>query len=271
MKYKRFVIFFLIVNICAIFKLEVNAQAIDDSEIELITPQEIVDHAFQNAQVVMMNEAHSGLKRNKRTRIIGQLVLPRAHSHGVRYLAMEALDSAFANEANLTRKVPKRESGYLSQPEMRELIRTALDLGWELIPYEADFSKEPKFSSSADEINWREKEQAKNLSIVLNKLNPGTKLFVWCGNSHHSKNPGISVPDNNKFYPMGYQFWQITGIEPFVIDQLLTVDMAETGDNTRFQRWIKYEKQLRENFYGTLGFLTKNKEAKIISIHNTLE
>lgn len=253
-----------------LFKIAEN-KSINEADVELVTPQEIVDYAFQQSQVVMMNEAHSGLKRNIRSRVIGQLILPTAHSQGVRHLAMEALEVDFALEANNTRKVPASETGYLAQPEMREFIQAALDLDWTLIPYEADFSKEPIFESSEQEINWREKEQAKNLSIALKNLPSGTKLLVWCGNSHHSKRVGTNMSENTKFFPMGYQFWQITNIEPFVIDQLETVDMAQTGDNSRFKKWAKYENLLKANFYGTLGFITKNKEAKIISLHNTLE
>jgi hypothetical protein len=33
--------------------------------------------------------------------------------------------------------------GYLAQPDMRALMQAALDLGWTLVPYEADFSLQP--------------------------------------------------------------------------------------------------------------------------------
>ncbi len=93
----------------------------------------------------MMNEAHDGLRRCVRTREVGRRVIPAAHRAGVRHLAMEALSSSFADEANRTRVVPRAETdGYLSQPEMRDLIKAALDCGWTLLPYEADLSKRPR-------------------------------------------------------------------------------------------------------------------------------
>ena len=194
----------------------VNLNAQDATpEKTLIKVQDIMDYAFNSSQVVMMNEAHSGQKRNVRTRIIGQLVLPKAHSHGVRILAMEALTESFAKQANTTRKLPEVNSkfGYLDQPEMRDLMQSALDLGWDLVAYEADTQLRPKMSSSIDRGNWREKKQAENLAAFLNMSKKDTKILVWCGNSHHDKEPG-STPGGD-LYPMGYQFWQITGIEPF--------------------------------------------------------
>ncbi len=69
---------------------------------------------------------------------------------------------------------------------------------------------------------------------------------------------------------MGYQFWQITGIEPFVIDQIATVDF--TGNNSRFEKWSQYKEQLSGNFYGTMGFINKeSKSATILSIYNKLD
>lgn len=105
------------------------------------SPEEVVEIAFQRSSVVMMNEAHDGDKRCVRTRQIGQRILPVAHASGVRHLAMEALHPNFAKQCNNTRLLPDEKMGYLSQPEMREFIQTALDLSWTLIPYEADSFK----------------------------------------------------------------------------------------------------------------------------------
>jgi hypothetical protein len=257
----------------AIFILFVQAksQNLAQEKIKLISTQEVMSYAFENSKIVMMNEAHSGLKRNIRTRIIGKVALPKAHSQGVRNLAMEALNSTFAEKANRERKLPKFnhnvDSGYLNQPEMRELMQLALDLGWELFPYEADFKLEPEFKNTIEEINWREKKQAENLQQVLNTFDCDEKLLVWCGNSHLKKETGtISY---GEFLPMGYQFWQITGIEPFIIDQNVTVNFNENG--SRFEKWQHYKEELNSNLHGTLGFITSSKSAKIISIHNLLE
>jgi hypothetical protein len=102
------------------------------------SPEEIVEIAFQRSSVVMINEAHSGMKRCIRTRQIGKRILPIAHQAGVRHLAMEALFPLFAEHANNSRTLMCGGFGYLSQPEMKDFIQTALDLGWTLIHYEVD-------------------------------------------------------------------------------------------------------------------------------------
>ena len=107
------------------------------------TSEELVTIGFSQARVVMMNEFHNGDLRCVWTRETGKRVLPIAQQAGVRHFAEEALYPQFAEEANRTRTIPVVKRGYLSQPEMRALIQTALDLGLTLIPYEADFDKLP--------------------------------------------------------------------------------------------------------------------------------
>lgn len=68
-------------------------------------PEDIVEIAFQRASVVMMNEAHSGLKRCIRTREIVKRILVVGQA-GVRHLALEALHPKFAEQGNHTRTIP---------------------------------------------------------------------------------------------------------------------------------------------------------------------
>ena len=212
------------------------------------SPEEIVEIAFRRSSVVMMNEAHSGLRRCIRTRQIGQRILPIAHQAGVRHLAMEALFPQFAEQSNRTRRLPQGDFGYLSQPEMKDFIQTALDLGWTLVPYEADnfkwitekhgidFSKadeqerirriqefRPQFGT-LEFTNWREEQQALNIIQALQALPANTPFLVWCGNNHHSKQ------GEEEWSPMGYQFQHRSGINPFVIDQDITVKFDPTDD-----------------------------------------
>lgn len=237
------------------------------------SPEEIVQIAFQRSPVVMMNEAHSGLQRCIRTRQIGQRILPVAHQAGVRHLAMEALNPRFAEQASQTRVVPAYEAGYLSQPEMRSFIQAALDLGWTLVPYEADHFKwlsarhDINISDTTDtrEIssqlqpykaellseeftNWREEQQALNLISALQSFPPNSPLLVWCGNNHHSKRPGSG------WIPMGYQFQQHSHINPFVIDQAVTVKFDPSDDFFETELIIPFTEELAKHD-GTAGLL----------------
>jgi hypothetical protein len=207
----------------------------------------------RRSRVVMMNEAHDGLRRCIRTRRVGQRVLPAAHGAGVRHLAMEALDPAFAEEANATREVPSAPGGYLGQPEMREFISAALDLGWWLVTYEADHSvRPPRFERrSREATNWREEQQARNLLGALEVLPTDQKLLVWCGNHHLSRR---SLDE--EWLPMGCRFQQLSGIEPFAIDQIMSVKF---GDREPYAlQWVKSFAPELEASGGAAGFLTED-------------
>lgn len=197
----------------------------------------------------MINEAHNGLRRSVRTRRVGRQVLRAAHEMGVRHLAMEALYPEFVAEANETRSVPVAEGGYLAQPEMREFIAAALELGWTLVAYEADFSFRPLELEqlSIEATNWREEQQARNLAAAVAQLPNGQPLLVWCGNSHLSKR------EAGAWQPMGLRFWQVSGVEPFSIDQTSSIDF---GDRTPYAaRWVQaYADEIAARG-GAAGFL----------------
>lgn len=239
------------------------------------SPEEIVEIGFRRSRVVMMNEAHDGLKRCIRTRQIGRRILPAAHQAGVRHLAMEALDPAFAERANRERTVPDMQAGYLSQPEMRSLIQAALELGWTLVPYEADHVGWLKARYGADYLDtkniqdfssqfrpyradllsqeytdWREEQQSLNIIEVLQTLPVDTKFLVWSGNSHHSKR------GDDEWQPMGYQFQRHSGIDPFVIDQTLGVKFDFREDTLEGEVASQFLDELSKHA-GTAGFLVE--------------
>jgi hypothetical protein len=263
------------------------------------SPEEIVEIAFRRSSVVMMNEAHDGDKRCIRTRQIGKRILPVAHQAGVRHLSMEALRPNFAEQCNSTRRVPDEKMGYLSQPEMREFIQTALDLSWTLIPYEADSFKwlvaqyGINVSNSHDTkaildslqqhqsdlismeyTNWREEQQARNLNEALQSLPVDTPMLVWCGNDHHSKKV---VQD---WTPMGNHFQKLSGINHFVIDQIRTVRFDTSGSEFGSELIEQFAEDL-VRYGGMAGFLVEEApsifgdnhiaDAYLLSIHNELE
>jgi hypothetical protein len=193
--------------------------------------EDLVRWGFGHAPVVMANEAHNGLARCVRTREVGVRMVQAAHEAGGRRLAMEALPHRRGEPQGPILAVSPDSGGYLAQPEMRRLIGTALDLGWTLWAYEAviDFTPDTdrEHRRSMEHINWREREQAANLSHLLEAA-PGEPLLVWCGNGHATKEKC------EDWVPMGWQFRDISGVDPFVIDQDVTVDFGEEG-----QQWVQ--------------------------------
>lgn len=143
-----------------------------------------------------------------------------AHAAGVRRLAMEALPWPADGTPGPIRAIPPDQGGYLAQPDMRRLIGTALDLGWSLWAYEALIKvaadTDPAELLSMEFTNWREREQARNLCQVRAPA-PEEPLLVWCGNGHAGKE---AVGD---WIPMGWHFRSLSGTDPFVIDQTVSI------------------------------------------------
>lgn len=237
------------------------------------SPEDLIRIGHTRSQVVMMNEAHNGWLRCVRTRTIGQRIVPVAHEVGVRYLAMEALWPPFAAEANSTRQLPDITQSYLAQPEMRAFMHTALTFGWTLIPYEADTQHEPPALSHQQSVNWREQQQARNLIAALNVLPAESKVLVWCGNSHHSKQ---ILGD---WVPMGYKFQRLSSIEPFVIDQIITVKFDAQHWADAAGLIAQFERDLAA-YGGTAGVLVaehpvfmhhEGSDAVLLSLDNDME
>ena len=192
----------------------------------------LIRWGFGQAPVVMANEAHSGLTRCVRTREMGVRMIRAAHETGVRRLAMEALPWPAKDTPGPIRAIPPTDAGYLAQPDMRRLIATALDLGWSLWAYEAII----EITADTDQArlltmeftNWREREQAGHLCQLVAAA-PAEPLLVWCGNGHASK-----TRDDDEWVPMGWHFRTMSGTDPFVIDQTVTVAFQDES-----QPWVQ--------------------------------
>jgi len=152
--------------------------------------EDLTRWGFARSPVVMANEAHDGLTRCVRTREVGVRIIKAAHGLGVRRLAMEALPWPDDGTAGPIRQLPPVEGGYLGQPDMQELVMTALNLGWSLWAYEAAIESptdiNPADLVSMEFTNWRERELARNLCSLLG-AGPTLPLLTWCGNGRRRR------------------------------------------------------------------------------------
>jgi hypothetical protein len=214
---------------------------------DLRTPEELLAIGFSRSRVVMMNEAHHMMKRCVRTREIGLRLLPVAHAAGVRHLAIEALSShSFA------------------QPDMQRLVDGAEELGWKVIPYEA--------RRSSTDMNDREEQQAHNLLEAFAALPQDSPLLVWCGWGHLYKQHLLT-----DLRSMASRFWELSGVEPFSIDQTVTVEAGPNWNGPWHQLGRSQAWRL-EALGGTAGFLVADSpipwpyvDAVLLSTENTLE
>ena len=214
---------------------------------DLRTPEELLAIGFSRSRVVMMNEAHHMMQRCVRTREIGLRIQPAAHAAGVRHLAIEAF----------------KVTGF-AHPDMQRLVDGAGELGWTVIPYEA--------RRSPTEPNDREEQQARNLLTAFAALPQDSPLLVWCGWGHLYKQNLIG-----DLRTMASQFWELSGVEPFCIDQTVTVEPVglPTGpwhELGRSQAWRL------DALGGTAGFLVEDSplprpgvDAVLLSTQNALE
>jgi hypothetical protein len=216
--------------------------------VDLRTPEELLAIGFSRSRVVMVNEAHDGMRRCVRTRDVGVRLLPAAHAAGVRHLAMEALGGP-----------------YPTQPDLRRLVDAAEELGWRLIPYEA--------RRLSPESHDREAQQAQNLLAAFATLPPDAPLLVWCGWGHLYKEGLMGSGER----PMAAQFWELSGVEPFSIDQSVTVDSGPHR-NAHWHELAQRKQWRLETLGGTAGFLVEDSpipwpwvDAVLLSTQNALE
>jgi hypothetical protein len=239
-----------------------------------LTIEELARVAFGTQHVVMVNEAHDGMRRCVRTRRVGVRLVAAAHALGVRDLAMEALPPPEPGAPEAWTELPSSEGGYLGQPDMRELMGAALVRGWRLWSYEEQTPPElmahPEQLLTMEFTNRREREQALNLAELASRV---PRLFVWCGNGHATRHP---VGD---WVPMGHQFVQITGRELYVVDQTVTVNWNDEDTYLPDGALEGLERELAP-YGGTASvlhddapepLLRRDADAFVLSVDNRLE
>ena len=158
-------------------------------------------------RAVMINEAHH---RNE-TRRLTLALLPRLRALGYTHLALETLD---ASDTGLTRRgypLYQRSGYYSGDPIYAEIIRTALRLGYVLVPYDSA-------GIPGQTQQQRETRQAQNLIERVFRANPHAKLLVHAGYAHIDKAAGGFGPTTR---PMAMEFQRLSGIEPLSVDQAL--------------------------------------------------
>lgn len=158
-------------------------------------------------RIVMVNEAH----HDAHTRELTLALLPRLRALGFTHFAAEALGEHDPQLAK--RGYPDVGSGseYLHEPLYGEIVRTAIRLGFVLVPYDG----------TSNDSASREKDQARNLYQRVFKQSPAARLFVHAGYAHVDKARGRL----GSVAPMAMQLGQLSGFEPLSVDQTVFCDV----------------------------------------------
>lgn len=154
----------------------------------------------KSEQIIILNEAH----HIPLHRVFAASLLEDLYDLGYTYFGLESY--SHTDSLLNTRKYPLIETGYyIREPQFGNLLRAALELGFEVFPYEADlkyFGKE------------REIQQAKNIQRILEQ-DPKAKIFIYAGYSHIREDSLF----NSWGKAMAGRLKEFTGIDPFTINQ----------------------------------------------------
>lgn len=177
---------------------------------------EAVDHITTLAherRIVLVNEAHHAAQ----TRILSLALLPRLRALGYTHFAAEALDEADIDLAR--RGYPTAASGsYIREPLYGELIRTALRLGYVVVPYE--------HRSASGDLQERETGQAQHLMQRVFDRQPDARLFVHAGYAHIDLRPGRLWEAR----PMAVELQRLSGHAPLSVEQTLLLASQDGRD-----------------------------------------
>ena len=170
-------------------------------DVKAIPLSEIMDSIIENHRVIMLNEMHF----NPHSRAFVISWLEKCYQNGYRYFAAETL-SKNDSLINERRTVLLGKTGFYSdEPVFGDLLRTALNMGYTLVPYEGS-------GSGVD----REVNQAKNLVENILDKDPEAKFLLLGGMGH--------ITDRKGWWMMGGYFKEQSGIDPFTMDCAMFFD-----------------------------------------------
>lgn len=187
-----------------------------------INAKEYIIKRARREQIILLNEAH----HKPLHRVFLESLLDSLYAGGYRYLGLEALTpfTPFAADTTLNQRGYPYNSfvtgNYTREPQFGNLIRKAIKLGFEVFPYEA----------SPAQKKYRDSAQALNAGAILAR-DPNAKIVMLCGYGHLLE----KTPSNYPYPQLGYYLKQITGIDPFTINQEVLTERAATSENPYYK------------------------------------
>lgn len=204
-----------------------------------------IEEVATRYQAIFINEAHHVPQH----RAFTHQLLERLYKKGYRYFAVETLmpeDTSLIRQKDFV-------TAYINEPEYADLIRTAISIGYKIIPYEA--TEEVIFGEEAEEpgkimdinesnhkkrIEQREIGQATNLKERIFDKDPAAKVLVHAGYDH------IIEKQHSGFYMMAYRFRELTGIDPLTVDQVDMMEKGSLGVSSGYYQYLMNELAPRE-------------------------
>lgn len=177
--------------------------------------------------IVIFNEAH----HNPRHRVFVTILLSELKKLGYTYIGLEALPYSDSN-ININKYPSVTPISYTNEPCFGNLLREALQLGYTVFPYEADWELQKKGES-------REELQARNIKAIIDKY-PDKKFVIYCGYDH-------AIEDSTRNFmvlPMAGRLKKMTGIDPFTIDQVQLTESSSKDYGNRYRKLISHNESI---------------------------
>jgi hypothetical protein len=173
----------------------------------------IIEQAKQN-KIIIINEAH----HSSFHRVFTKSLLQKLFDVGYKNLGLEALGNGEYLDSTLnSRKYPILETGhYIKDPQFGNLVREALEIGYELFAYE---------NMGKGSGQQREIEQAKNIEKKI-KSKANEKFLIHCGFDH-------ALEGTHDFWEkaMAGRLTDYTSINPFTINQVFYSEKSKPEYN----------------------------------------
>ncbi|HLQ39319.1 MAG TPA: hypothetical protein VK348_16030 [Planctomycetota bacterium] len=180
----------------------------------------VIARAAAQTRLVIFGEEH----HLPQTRSLYEPLLRELWQRGYRYLAAETFTPAVMTPAW---KGPGYDTGYYIQdPVYASAVRTARQLGYQLIAYDTA-ERGPQGDGS-----FRDRTQAQTLERLVFARDPKAKLLVFAGRGHAAE-----VPPPDGWTPMASVLKQITGIDPFTIYAPTMSQRQTPAEEHALYRW----------------------------------
>jgi len=198
------------------FKSERKNNQYKFDTLKIIDGKSFVINKAKSERVIMFNEQH--YRTNQRFFL--KSLLQDFKELGYNYLALEAADNTNFRENYI---LNHEEGFYLNEPNFANLVAEASKLGFKIKSYESNIA----CVDSKNCYNFRDSIQAINLNKIL-KDNKEAKIIVLAGGSHI-----YEKSSRNK--NMAQYFKELTGINPFTVDQISLVDNHTNNNSFYYQ------------------------------------
>lgn len=186
------------------------AEKADFQQYRPVDAYHYLEQRTKDEQLVIISEAHHKVQH----RVFTRNMLATLYSNGFRYLGIEALMTNGEDPGQSLMDTDLQERGYplygpvsgtyTREPQMSNMIREAIDMGFEIFGYER---------ANTDEE--RDLRQAKNILEFMEK-HPGEKVVIHCGWYHAIES---NYPKRQDDYYMAYHIKQLSDIDPLTIYQ----------------------------------------------------